>query len=158
MAKSDPAAAALAKLNALKGMGSAAIAPELSKFLDSKINLVVAKAAELVRLADLKSLQPQLEAAFARFMKTPTTIDKGCAAKEAIVMALYELGCAAADTFLAGIRHVQKEGSYGPPVDTAIDLRGVCAMGLVRMAYRDVMNELVDLLADESHRARIMAA
>jgi len=159
MAKSDPAANALAKLNALKGMGSGSvIAGELGKFLEHKANVVVAKAAELVRAGEITSLQPEMEAAFARFMKSPTSTDKGCAAKEAIATTLYELGCDAEGTFLAGVRHFQKEGSYGPPVDTAVDLRGVCALGLVRMAYRDVMVELADLLADESHRARIMAA
>ena len=32
--------------------------------------------------------------------------------------------------------------------DTAAELRGLCALGLVRMAYPDVMVELVDLLAN----------
>jgi HEAT repeat protein len=148
----------LSKLAALRGMGSGAIAPELAKFLASKTNLVAAKAADLAREANLKSLQPQLEEAFARFMKNPTTTDKGCPAKQAIANALYELGCDAQDVFLAGIHHFQPEGSYGGPVDTAAELRGLCALGLVRMAYRDVMTELVTLLADPTHQARIMAA
>jgi HEAT repeat protein len=150
--------ATLSKLNSLKGMGSAAIAPELQKFLSSKTNLIAAKAADLIRETGIKSLQPQLEEAFARFMKTPTTTDKGCAAKQAIANALYELGCDAQDVFLTGIHHRQLEGAYGGPVDTAAELRGICALGLVRMAYRDVMVELVDLLVDEWHTARIMAA
>jgi HEAT repeat protein len=150
--------ATLTKLNSLRGMGSAIIAPELQKFLASKTNLVAAKAADLIREANLKSLQPQLEEAFARFMKTPTTSDKGCAAKQAIANALYEMGCDSADVFLAGIHHHQMEGAYGGPVDTAAELRGICALGLVRMAYREVMVELVDLLVDPSHQARIMAA
>jgi hypothetical protein len=139
-------------------MGAAVIAPELQKFLASKTNLIAAKAADLTREANLKSLQPQLADAFWRFMKDPATTDKGCGAKQAIANALYELGCDAQEVFLAGIRHVQMEGSWGKPVDTAAELRGLCALGLVRMAYRDVMNELVDLLVDESHQARIMAA
>jgi hypothetical protein len=150
--------ATLTKLNSLRGMGSAIIAPELQKFLASKTNLVAAKAADLIREANLKSLQPQLEEAFARFMKTPTTSDKGCAAKQAIANALYEMGCDSTDVFLAGIHHHQMEGAYGGAVDTAAELRGIGALGLVRMAYRDVMVELVDLLVDPSHQARIMAA
>ena len=148
----------LSKLAALRGMGSAAIAPELVKFLASKTNLIAAKAADLAREANLKSLQPQLEEAFHRFMKNPTTTDKGCPAKQAIASALYELGCDAQEVFLTGIHHFQPEGSYGGAVDTAAELRGLCALGLVRMAYRDVMTELVTLLADPSHQARIMAA
>jgi hypothetical protein len=150
--------ATLSKLNALRGMGSATIAPELQKSLASKTNLVAAKAADLIRETNLKTLQPQLEEAFARFMKSPTTTDKGCAAKQAIASALYEMGCDAQDVFLTGIRHHQMEGAYGGPVDTAAELRGLCALGLVRMAYRDVMVELVDLLVDPEHQSRIMAA
>ncbi|MDB5320785.1 MAG: hypothetical protein JWN40_2416 [Phycisphaerales bacterium] len=150
--------ATLTKLNSLRGMGSLAIAPELQKFLASKTNLIAAKSADLIREANLKSLQPQLEEAFARFMKTPTTTDKGCGAKQAVANALYEMGCDAQDVFLTGIRHHQMEGAYGGPVDTAAELRGICALGLVRMAYRDVMVELVDLLVDPSHQSRIMAA
>jgi hypothetical protein len=106
-------------------MGSAAIAPGLARFLASKTNLVAAKAADLAREANLKSLQPQLEEAFHRFMKNPTTTDKGCPAKQAIASALYELGCDAQDVFLAGIHHFQPEGAYGGPVDTAAELRGL---------------------------------
>jgi hypothetical protein len=58
----------LTKLNALRGMGSTAIAPERSKYLASKTNLISAKAADLAREANLKSLQPQLEETFHRFM------------------------------------------------------------------------------------------
>jgi hypothetical protein len=137
----------LSQLNALRGMG-AAVANELQKFLVSKTNLIAAKAADLIREANLKSLEPQLAEAFNRFMQNPSTTDKGCAAKQAIVNTLYELGCDAQDVFLVGIRHVQKEGAWGKPVDTAAELRGLCALGLVRMAYRDVMSELVDLLVD----------
>jgi HEAT repeat protein len=106
----------------------------------------------------VKSLEAQLVEAFWRFMKSPSTTDKTCAAKQAIANALYELGCDAQEVFLAGIRHVQMEPAWGGAVDTAAELRGICALGLVRMGYREVMNELVDLLADPSQQARIMAA
>ncbi len=147
----------LTTLSRLRAAGSAA-APELQKYLAHKINLIVAKAADLTRELNLKHLQPHLESAFTRFMQNPATTDKTCAAKQAIANALYELGAGAQQTFLTGIHHIQKEGAYGQPVDTAAELRGLCALGLVRMAYRDVMPELVQLLVDESHQARIMAA
>jgi len=91
-------------------------------------------------------------------MVNPTATDKACGAKQAIANALYELGCDASELFLRGIRHVQKEAAWGGPVDTAAELRGLCALGLVRMGYADVMVELVDLLGDESPQARILAA
>lgn len=158
MAKGRSVESTLSAMGALKGMGSAAIAGELQKHLGSKTHLIVAKAADLIREAGIKSLQPQLEEAFWRFMRDPTETDEGCGAKQAIANALYELGCDAQDVFLKGIRHVQMEGTWGKSVDVAAELRGICALGLVRMAYRDVMNELIDLLADESHQSRIMAA
>jgi len=157
MAKQRPIEQTLKELSNLSGMG-AAVASELQKHLASKINLVAAKAADLIREADLKSLQPQLCEGFFRFMKDAGTTDKGCGAKQAIANALYEMGCDAHEVFLAGIHHIQKEAAWGKPVDTAAEMRGICALGLVRMAYRDVMSELVSLLVDESHQARIMAA
>ena len=47
---------------------------------------------------------------------------------------------------------MQKEGSFGPPVDVAAELRGVCALGLVKIGYGDVLVELTDLLADVEPR------
>jgi HEAT repeat protein len=158
MAKRQSADAALAELAALKGMGAGVLAAELPKYLAHKSNLVVAKAADLARAAGVESLAPQLAGAFPRFMEAPAKADPTCAAKREIANALYELGASASGVFLAGLHHVQKEAAWGKPVDTAAELRGLCALGLVRMGYPDVMVELVDLLADEEHQARIMAA
>ena len=161
MPKSRSLETILAGLAALRGMGSVAITGEIATHLASRTNLIAAKAADVARETGLKSLQPQLVEAFRRFMDKPATSDKGCHAKQAIAAALYELECDGPDVqeiFLTGIRHVQFEPVWGGSADTAAELRGTCAMGLVRMAYRDVMNELVDLLMDPSHQARIMAA
>jgi HEAT repeat protein len=133
------------------------LAAELPKFLGAKSNLVVARAADLARELGIKSAEPQLLAAFDHFVKSPGETDKGCAAIQAIVHALYELGCDADKVFLVAIRHVQREG-WGKPRDVAAETRGLAALGLVRMAYRDVMPLLVDLLADPEPQARLMAA
>lgn len=158
MAKGRSVEDAFAQLAALKTAGPSVLAETLPKFIGSKVSHIVAKGADLAREKGIKSLQPQLVEAFDRFMERPGETDKGCGAKQAIANALYEMGCDAAETFLAGIHHRQFEGGFGRPSDTAAELRGICALGLVRMAYRDVMSELVDLLADESHQCRIMAA
>ncbi|HYE20786.1 MAG TPA: HEAT repeat domain-containing protein [Tepidisphaeraceae bacterium] len=137
------------------------LAPSLRPHLGSTSNLVVTKAADLAREKGLADLAPDLAAAFWRFMADPSKTDRGCVAKEAIGLALYELGPAGEDVekvLLAGIRHFQREGSYGPPVDTAVGLRGWCAMGLVRIGRRFVHEELADLLADPEAQARMMAA
>jgi HEAT repeat protein len=134
------------------------LAAELPKYLTHRSNLVVARAADLARTGGVEAVVPLLVAAFGRFMDAPAKTDPTCAAKQEIANALYELGAAESGVFLAGIRHVQKEAAWGKPVDTAAELRGLCALGLVRMGYPDVMVELVDLLTDEQHQARIMAA
>ena len=96
--------------------------------------------------------------AFDRFMVEASTTDKGCGAKTSIAKALYELEARAENLFLTGIHHRQMEGVWGGNTDTAAELRGLCALGLVRCNYRDVMIELGDLLMDSEPSCRIMAA
>src|SRR3954453_4821620 len=133
---------------------------ELDKALDSEVNLLAAKAAALAGEFGRKDLAPQLAAAFERFIHDAAKADKGCQALTAIVKALFDVGAPpeSREVFLAGIRHVQKEGSFGPPVDVGAELRGVCALGLVKIGYGDVMVELTDLLADAEPQARVGAA
>jgi hypothetical protein len=130
---------------------------ELRKYLTNKSNLVVAKAAKLAAEFELHDLGPQLVEAFHRFMKEPSKTDKRCAAKTEIVRALEAWGAAEADVFLAGIRHIQMEGSFGPLVDTAAPLRAASAMGLVHMLFPDAIFEIVALMVDRETDARIGA-
>lgn len=130
---------------------------ELGRYLADKSNLVAAKAAKLVGEFEIQDLEPQLVAAFKRFLKNPAVTDKGCSAKTEVVRALEALGAAEAEVFLAGIRHVQMEGSFGPPVDTAAGLRAASAMGLVHMNYPHAVLEVVNLLVDREDDARIGA-
>ncbi len=81
-------------------------------------------------------------------------IDKGCRALTAIARALYTLDYDGADLYLAGMRHVQQEPGYLGANDTAVELRAVCAMGLVSTNYRYKLRELVDLLVDPEWQAR----
>lgn len=132
---------------------------KLSAALGSRVCFVAARAAELAREFNLNSLAADLIGAFDRFLNNPKVEDKGCAAKTAIARALYELGEPTAQpVFLAGIKHVQMEPSFGGPVDVAAELRGLCGLGLVRLGYRQVMVHLVDLLSDPSSQTRSFAA
>jgi len=159
MAKTHGVEDLLAQLTALRPRASSDEGRRaLAAALGHKVNLIVARAAKIAGEAGLKDLVPEMVAAFERFMIKPASTDKGCAAKQAIATALYEMGGDCVTTFLAGIHHVQMEPVFGGAVDTAAELRGVCAMGLVRMGYRDVMNELAALLADAQPLARIAAA
>jgi HEAT repeat protein len=148
----------LARLSALRGRAEGPEARELIfKGLASKSNIVAAKAADVARELKLAGICPELEDAFARFLRDPKSPDKGCAAKTALARAALELECPAEELFRAGIRHVQMEGSYGAPTDAAAELRGLCALGLVQVRSRGAMNEVVELLSDRETTARVGA-
>jgi hypothetical protein len=118
----------------------------LRQVLNSKHFVPVARAAKLVRKSEICQLIPELVASFERFMENVATKDPNCLAKKAIAEALYRLEYGEETLFLKGIRLVQKESVWGGKVDTAPGLRGVCALGLVRMNYPDAMGALADLL------------
>jgi|SRR5581483_3349384 len=159
MPKADPVAEAMSRLKSLRADPTTNSATaELTKALSSKANVVVSRAAEIIHDAKRTQFIDPLIAAFDRFMVDATTTDKGCAAKTSIAKALYELEARAENVFLAGIHHHQMEGVWGGHADTAAELRGVCALSLVRCNYRDVMIELGDLLMDPEPTCRIMAA
>lgn len=101
---------------------------------------------------------PELVTAFSRLMENPSKLDKGCAATTAIAGALYELDYAEPEIYLRGIRHVQMEGSFGPPVDAAAKLRAISALALGRTRDPGALDEIVSLLVDEWPEARIGAA
>jgi len=149
----------LAALNDLRDDPYCEVAREqLRKVLAGKSSFLVAKAATMAREFELAALLPLLPTAFDRFMTNPLKTDKGCKAKTAIADALFHLGYNDDDVFLRGIRHVQLEPGYGGRADTAPDLRGACALGLVATNYPDTMTELAHLLADAEPPARIAAA
>ena len=158
MAKSDPVEKALNALSELRHASSPeAAANGLRPYLANKSNLVVAKAAKIAGELHATGLIPALVAAFERLMKDPEKLDKRCAAVTEIVGTLYEMDYGEPEIYLRGLRHVQMEGSFGPPVDTAAALRGMCAQGLLRTQYRDAMTEVVQLLVDRDPPARLGA-
>jgi HEAT repeat protein len=150
----QPVEKTLADLHALRANPSSPdLRPRLTDALSSKTNLIVARAADIIRDLNFSDLAPLLIPPFDRFLNDPST-DKGCPALIAIARTLYELGHDAPDLFLRGIRH--RQSSWGS-ADPAAEVRGLCALGLVRIAYRDVINELVTLLMDKESIARIYA-
>src|SRR5258708_5405358 len=158
MKKPDPIEQALDRPSALRsGSSPEAPAHEIRKSLGSKSNLVVAKAAKMAGELRSAASVPDLVAAFDRLMADPGKLDKGCAAVTEIAGALYELDYAEPEVYLKGIRHVQKEGAYGPPVDVASKLRAFSAMGLVRSRHRQALDEVVSLLVDPEAPARVGA-
>jgi len=155
MAKPPSTEDALASIHALRQ------APEkhdlkrdLAPFLRHKSNHVVAAAAATVERLEAGALAPDLVEAFERLMGNPAKLDAGCKALIAITQALVQMDDPAAKVYFAGIRHFQTEGSFGPPVDVAAPLRGLCARGLARMGHPDALLECVTLLTDREVPAR----
>jgi HEAT repeat protein len=157
MAKSDPVEKALNELSTLRNSASPPTAADLRRYLASRSNLVVAKAAKIAGEHHLNEVIADLVAAFERLMRDPQKLDKRCAATTEIIAALYELDYSSPEVYLRGLHHVQHEASYGPPVDTAAAMRGMCAQGLLRTNSRDAMLEVVPLLVDPEPPARLGA-
>ena len=158
MAKSDPIERSLDRLGELRHADAPeTVAEEVRQFLRNRSNLVVAKAAKVARELQIKALVPDIVAAFDKLMADAPRLDKRCAATTEIVSALYELNYEEPAPYWAGLKHVQMEASFGPPVDEAAKLRAVCAQGLVRTRYPDALAEVVQLLADREPAARIGA-
>jgi uncharacterized protein (DUF1778 family) len=131
---------------------------DLAPFLLHKSNNVSAAAADTIGRLEAVALAQHLVDAFLEWMKNPSERDPGCKALAAIAQTLAAMDHPASDVYLAGIRHVQMEASFGPKVDAAAALRGLCAQGLARMSYPDTLLECVTLLADPQTAARAGAA
>jgi len=157
MAKSRSADQLLDRLSALRHEPlSDQTRERLGTALASKVSFIVAKAAEIALELKVGGLCHAMEDAFARFLgESPT--DKACLAKTALARAALLLDYPADSIFRTGIRHVQMEGSFGPPVDAAAELRGLCGMGMAQVRASDVIEALIDLLADSEMQARIGA-
>lgn len=154
----DPIERELSQIRAIRNAPESFDLPlELAPFLHHKSNRAVAAAADAARELEAEALMPELIAAFRGLMKHPSARDPGCKALQAIATALTTFGADAAEVYLAGIKHVQLEGSFGPPVDVAAALRGLCARGLVRMAHPDALYATIDVLADPKIPARVGA-
>jgi len=133
----------------------------LRKALKDRNNFLVSKAAAIAARAGLKELAPDLAAAFDRFMIDPVKSDPKCWAKIAIAQALKDLDSDDASLFIRGLKHIQMEPSYIRPEDTAVKLRGTCAMALVGCALPryEILLHLVDSLgADPDRTVRMDAA
>ncbi len=127
---------------------------DLGPFLKHKSNHVVAAAASTAERLEAIALAQDLTDGFLELMTDPAKRDPGCKALTAIVRALAALDQSAARVYFAGLKHVQMEGSFGPPVDVAAELRGLCAQGLARMAHPDALAECVAMLVDPEPAAR----
>ena len=148
----------LAHLKELAANPPAAAANELRRYLADANGYLVGEAARVATNLELRELIPDLAAACTRLIAAPMTADKGCHGKKLLVQALIALDAATPEVYLAGLRHVQKEPAFGPPIDTASTLRGLCAHALVHMDHRDAALEVAPLLMDPEPDTRSAAA
>ena len=153
--------AELAALEALREQPPQAAEPNLAKALGLRNNFLVSKAAAVTLHHGLRSLTPQLVAAFPRFLENAAKSDPQCWAKNALAKALAAFEYQEPDLFLSGMRHIQLEPVWGGSVDTAGALRGTCALALVQcreVNSHRVLTHLTPLLADKELPVRVNAA
>ena len=153
------------KIHALQALrddpDSPATAAALRKALNDRNNYFVSKAAALIGELRLSSLAPDLVAAFPRFLDNPVKADTQCYAKTAIAKALKEFEYEVPDLYISGLQHVQMEPVFGGSEDTAITLRGTCAMALSTcrsLSDLAILRHLTGLLTDKALPVRRDAA
>ncbi len=149
------------KLEAIDALRLSRDPEQIRKALKDKNNFLVSKAAAVVADLGLHDLIADLAAAFDRFMADPVKTDPKCWAKIAIAKALKNLEADKSDLFVRGLKHIQMEPAYARPEDTAVTLRGTCAMALVGcpMPRYEILKHLVDSLgSDPARPVRVDAA
>jgi len=127
------------------------------KTLNDKSNFLVAKTADWIAERLLFDMIPALCSTYERFLQKPLDTDKTCAAKRALSRALYALDYDDENFYRHNLHYRQLEPVYGGQVDTAVELRCTCALGLVATGDSRVMLDIVALLHDEESQARIGA-
>jgi HEAT repeat protein len=131
---------------------------DLAPLLAHKSNHVIAAVAVALRRLEETGLMAELAACFMGLFPKAKDRDPGCKALIALAETLVSSAEDAPEVYLAGVKYIQMEGSFGPPIDVASPLRGLCARGLVRMRHPDAYYETVTLLADKEVPARAGAA
>lgn len=155
MAKAPPYEEQLSLLRAMRDAPAQFdLVRELSLLLRHKSNRVLAKAAELASDLSVMDTAPAMVEAFRWLIQDAPKRDPGCTALRAIATAMTQMDYAAVELYQKGLQHVQMEGSFGPPIDVAAPLRGLCIQGLVLAAHPDALREAVTLLTDRWPAAR----
>jgi hypothetical protein len=155
MAKSKAVEKAIAVLDSMRSHPETPEAQQVFReLLGGKVAIAAANTAKLVGEVRIRALVPDLIAAFSHWLTDPVKQDPGCFAKFRIAEALYQMEVSCEEVFLSGIHHMQMEPVWCGRQDTACSLRNVCALGLVKSGYPDMVLELADLLADPEPSVR----
>jgi HEAT repeat protein len=126
--------------------------------LGDRSSRVIGKAAELAGERLCFGATTALKESFRKLLEGDVVKkDPQCMAKQAIVRALVAIDCPDAQFYLASLGYRQMEPVWGGSIDTAIDVRASCAMGLVNCGYPRALHEITALLNDDEARARLGA-
>ena len=148
-------------LSHLRGAAPADAVPALRKALVDRVNLVIAKAANIAAELPAPEVLPDLLRAFDRLFEDPAKRDPQCWGKNAIARALKDLGHRESPAFLRGAVHIQKEPVWGGQEDTAGPLRGICLLALPAcpdMPREQVLRHMVNALTESAPTVRADAA
>jgi|HubBroStandDraft_1064217.scaffolds.fasta_scaffold31964_3 HEAT repeat protein len=158
----SPVEQQIADLQRLSAEGATpAVLQALTRALKHQSNLMVAKAAELSSSLQAKDLLPHLLAAWNRMFENAAKTDPQCWAKNALIRALTALGVQESAPFLRGVRYQQWEATWGGQEDTAITVRGGCALALLQstdLPRLEIAQHLVITLTDDKTPVRIDGA
>ena len=151
------------RLAALSAVEDDLASPEARKALRQGLgdssNYVVERAAQFIARTEDAAYTEPLVKAYWRLKRNPLKKDPGCLGKTAIVKALVALEHADADLFRDGIVYEQIEPKFFGEADSAAELRGACALGLVdQVPALEVLNRCATLLVDPCVLARSGAA
>ncbi len=132
----------------------------LRKALSDRVNLIVAKAAQLIGTLNRQELIPDLVRTFERLLEKGGERDPQCWGKNAIVKALVDLDHRESAPFLLGIHCVQMEPVWGRLEDMAQELRGRCVLALAAstdLPREEILRHIVDVMVDDAQTVRIEA-
>jgi len=121
-------------------------------------SIPAAKVAATIATNRLGGFEDTLQQCFSRFAQSPAKSDPACRAKLAVLDALDHLEHPDPGPFLQGARLVQKEASWGPPVDTAGGVRARAIVALARIGFADLALIAAELLGDPLPMVRRAAA
>jgi len=132
-------------------------ATTLQRAFKSKSSHLVARAAPLVRVEELRALLPLMLAAYDYLFDDAQKRDPGCQGKRALADALDLLDTDSEAPFRRGFVYRQPEGPI-PQSDTADGLRSRCGLALVRLRVDDALDRLADMLCDDEAAVRVAGA
>ncbi len=138
-----------------------ALAKALNAALENPHARVVLAAAQIIEDRELEGHGEKLADAFERLLdaKEPHKHDPNCRAKGAVLRALLRTdGTVRLRVLERGIAYVQLEPVWGKSIDTAAEVRGHSALGLIRARHADATVLTAKLLADPEAQARTAAA